>query len=63
MNGNDICFGLVAVKGVGEGAIDAIVEARNESGTFTSLQDLCECVDTKVVNKRALEGLILCGRI
>lgn len=61
VSGNDICFGLVAVKGVGEGAIDAIVEARNESGTFSSLQDLCERVDTKVVNKRALEGLILCG--
>ena len=61
VDGNDICFGLVAVKGVGEGAIEAIVEARNESGTFTSLQDLCERVDTKVVNKRSLEGLILCG--
>ena len=61
VDGNDICFGLVAVKGVGEGAIDAIVAARNENGPFTSLQDLCERVDTKVVNKRALEGLILCG--
>ena len=61
VDGNDICFGLVAVKGVGEGAIDAIVEARNENGPFTSLQDLCERVDTKVVNKRAFEGLILCG--
>ena len=61
VDGNDICFGLVAVKGAGEGAIEAIVEARNESGTFTSLQDFCERVDTKAVNKRAIEALILCG--
>ncbi|MCE2401379.1 DNA polymerase III subunit alpha [Candidatus Poribacteria bacterium] len=58
---NDICFGLVAVKGVGDNAIDAIVEARKERGSFTSLQDFCERVDTKVVNKRAVEGLILSG--
>ena len=61
VNGNDICFGLVAVKGVGDNAIDAIVEARKVDGSFTSLQDFCERVDTKVVNKRAIEGLILSG--
>ncbi len=61
VDGNDICFGLVAVKGVGEGAIDAIVDARKESGPFSSLQDFCERVDTKVVNKRSIEGLILSG--
>lgn len=58
---NDICFGLVAVKGVGDNAIDAIVKARKEDGEFKSLQDFCERVDTKVVNKRAIEGLILGG--
>ncbi len=61
VNGNDICFGLVAVKGVGEAAIDGIVTAREEGGSFTSMQDFCERVDTKVVNKRAVEALILCG--
>ncbi len=61
VDGNDICFGLVAVKNVGDNAIDAIVEARKEGGSFTSLQDFCERVDTKVVNKRAVEGLILSG--
>lgn len=61
VNGNDICFGLVAVKNVGDNAIDAIVEAREAGGSFTSLQDFCERVDTKVVNKRAVEGLILSG--
>ena len=58
---NDICFGLVAVKGVGDGAIDAIVEAREQGGSFTSLEDFCERVDTKQVNKRAVESLILSG--
>ncbi len=61
VEGNDICFGLVAVKGVGDNAIDAIVEAREVDGSFTSLPDFCERVDTKVVNKRAVEGLILSG--
>ena len=61
VDGNDICFGLVAVKGVGDGAIDAIVDAREQGGSFKSLQDFCERVDTKQVNKRAVESLILSG--
>ena len=61
VDGNDICFGLVAVKGVGDGAIDAIVDAREQKGSFKSLQDFCERVDTKQVNKRAVESLILSG--
>lgn len=61
VEGNDICFGLVAVKNVGDNAIDAIVTAREDGGSFTSLQDFCERVATKVVNKRAIESLILSG--
>ncbi|RKU20240.1 DNA polymerase III subunit alpha [Candidatus Poribacteria bacterium] len=61
VDGNDICFGLVALKGVGDAAIDVIVETREESGSFTSLQDFCERVDTKQVNKRAVESLIMSG--
>lgn len=61
VDGNDICFGLVAVKGVGDNAIDAIVAAREEGGSFTSLQDFCERVDIKLVNKRAVESLIMSG--
>ncbi len=61
VDGNNICFGLVAVKGVGDGAIDAIVEAREQGGSFTSLQDFCERVDIKQVNKRAIEHLIMSG--
>ncbi len=58
---NDVCFGLVALKGVGDAAIDSIVETREESGSFASLQDFCERVDTKQVNKRAVESLIMSG--
>ena len=61
VDGNDICFGLVALKGIGDAAIDAIVETREESGSFKSLQDFCERVDMKQVNKRAVESLILSG--
>ncbi len=61
VDGNDICFGLVALKGVGDTAIDSIVETREESGSFASLQDFCERVDTKQINKRAVESLIMSG--
>jgi len=61
VDGNDICFGLVALKGVGDAAIDSVVETREESGSFASLQDFCERVDTKQVNKRAVESLIMSG--
>ena len=55
-----IRFGLVAVKNVGESAIDAIIEARQD-GPFTSLFDFCERVDLRRVNKRVVESLIKCG--
>ncbi len=56
----NIRFGLAAVKNVGEGAIDVIVQARQE-GKFSSLFDFCERVDLKKVNKRMIESLIKCG--
>ena len=55
-----IRFGLGAVKNVGEGAIEAIIEARG--GTpFTGLADFCERVDLRRVNKRVVESLVKCG--
>ena len=60
VTGSKIRFGLVAVKNVGEGAIESIVEARKEAA-FSSLCDFCERVDLKKVNKRVLESLIKCG--
>ncbi len=61
VDGDRIRFGLVAVKNVGEGAIEAIVAAREEGGPFSSIFDFCERVDLKRVNKRVLESLIKCG--
>ena len=55
-----IRFGLVAVKNVGEAAIDAIIETRSVVH-FDSLFSFCEYVDLKRVNKRVLESLIKCG--
>jgi DNA polymerase-3 subunit alpha len=58
-----IRFGLAAVKNVGEGAIESIVEARTAHGRFTSLFDFCSNVDLRRVNKRVLEGLVKCGAL
>jgi DNA polymerase-3 subunit alpha len=60
VGGQKIRFGLVAVKNVGEGAIDAVIEARREK-KFSSIFDFCERVDLKKVNKRVIESLIKCG--
>jgi DNA polymerase-3 subunit alpha len=60
VNGDQIRFGLVAVKNVGESAIEAIIESRGDDG-FASLFDFCERVDLKKVNKRVVESLIKCG--
>ncbi len=59
--GNNIRFGLDAVKGVGYQAVEAIKEARREGGPFDSIWDFCSRVDCKCVNKRAIEALIKCG--
>ncbi len=58
--GDKIRFGLVAVKNVGESAIEAIIESHGDQG-FSSLFDFCERVDLKKVNKRVVESLIKCG--
>jgi DNA polymerase-3 subunit alpha len=55
-----IRFGLGAIKGVGESAIEAIMEARKE-GRFKGLSDFCERVDARRVNKKCLEALIKSG--
>ena len=58
---NEIRFGLAAVKGVGENAVNAILVARENGGPFTDLFDLARRVDTKNVNRKALEALVKCG--
>ncbi|MFA6545882.1 MAG: DNA polymerase III subunit alpha, partial [Limisphaerales bacterium] len=56
-----IRFGLAAIKGVGEIAVQGIIEARDKGGKFTSLTDFCERVDSRTVNRKTLEALIKCG--
>ena len=62
----NIRFGLDAVKGVGYQAVEAIKEARDGSPParpFTSLWEFCERVDSRAVNKKAIEALIKCGAL
>jgi len=57
----NIIYGLGAIKGVGEGAVESIVEARRRDGPFIDLYDFCRRVDIKKVNKRTLEALVSAG--
>ena len=56
-----IRFGLAAIKNVGEGAVESIIEIRNQSGPFRSFFDFCRRVDLHKLNKRMMEGLIKAG--
>ena len=56
-----IRFGLAAVKGIGEIAVQSILDARKTGGKFTSLSELCERVDGRTVNRKVLESLIKSG--
>jgi DNA polymerase-3 subunit alpha len=61
--GDQIRFGLSAVKGVGEGAVRVVLDAREAGGAFKDLFDLAKRVDTKQVNRRVFEALIKCGAL
>ena len=63
VEGDAIRFGLLAVKNVGQGAIESIITAREAEGDFRSLTDLCRRVDLRLVNKRVLESLIKVGAL
>jgi DNA polymerase-3 subunit alpha len=56
-----IQYGLGAIKGTGQSAIDAIIQARTEGGPFTSLFDFCVRVDRARINKRTVEALVKAG--
>ena len=58
-----ILFGLSAVQNLGQGAIECILATRDEDGPFESLADLCDRVDLRAANKRALEALVKCGAL
>ena len=60
-DGKAIRFGLVAIKNVGEAAVEAILNARKENGNFKSLSELCERVDGRSLTRKTLEALIKTG--
>jgi DNA polymerase-3 subunit alpha len=59
--GKAIRFGMAAIKGVGEVAVEAILRGRNEHGKFKTLSELCERVDGRTVTRKTLEALIKTG--
>jgi DNA polymerase-3 subunit alpha len=61
--GDRILFGLSAVRNLGDGAIRALIEARQSDGVFSSLADLCDRLPGQTFNRRALESLIHCGAL
>ncbi|OAZ97242.1 DNA polymerase III subunit alpha [Halomonas sp. G11] len=58
-----VVYGLGAIRGVGEGPIGAIVDAREAGGAFSDLFDFCKRIDPKRMNKRTLEALIRSGAL
>jgi DNA polymerase-3 subunit alpha len=61
INENQILYGLGALKGSGEAAIEVILEARNQDGPFKDLFDFCARLDLRKVNRRVIESLIRAG--
>lgn len=58
-----ILYGLGAIKGLGQSAIEAILSVRDSDGPFTDLFDLCRRIDLRKVNRRVLESLIRAGAL
>jgi DNA polymerase-3 subunit alpha len=58
-----VVYGMGAIKGVGEGAIEAIIQARTADGPFRDLWDFCRRIDLHKANRRVLEALIRAGAL
>jgi DNA polymerase-3 subunit alpha len=63
VEGDAIRFGLLAVKNVGQGAIESIIAARDEGGPFRSLTDFCTRIDLRLTNRKVLEALAKVGAL
>jgi hypothetical protein len=63
VEGEAIRFGLLAVKNVGQGAIESIIAARDEGGEFRSLTDFCTRIDLRLANRKVLEALAKVGAL
>ncbi|MDO9516339.1 MAG: DNA polymerase III subunit alpha, partial [Syntrophales bacterium] len=59
--GENVRFGLSAVKNVGAGAVDSIITSRTSGGKFISFHDFCDRIDLHRANKKVIESLIKCG--
>ncbi|MFY5900147.1 DNA polymerase III subunit alpha [Acinetobacter pittii] len=58
-----IVYGLGAIKGVGEQAMQSVIDSRRQFGPYTDLFDFCHRIDLKKINKRTLEALIRAGAL
>jgi DNA polymerase-3 subunit alpha len=61
--GDSIRYGLGAVRGVGRGAVEALIAEREARGAYRSLEDLCRRLDLQKVNRRVLEALLRSGSL
>jgi len=62
-NADTIRYGLGAIKGVGQGACEAVVEERGRGGEYASLLDFCTRIESGKLNRRTLEAMINCGAL
>ena len=58
-----VVYGLGAIKGVGEAAIESIISERESGGSFRDLFDFCQRIELKKVNRRTLEALVMAGAL
>jgi DNA polymerase-3 subunit alpha len=58
-----ILYGLGAIKGVGQAAVEGLISSREHTGPFTGLDDLCRRADTQKLNRRVIEALIRSGAL
>src|SRR5262249_29836417 len=63
VEGKAIRFGMGAIKNVGDGSIETLLEARGRVGAFASLEQLCHEVDNRALNRKALESLVKSGAL
>jgi DNA polymerase-3 subunit alpha len=63
MSDDTVVYGLGAIKGVGQAAIEGMLEERNRGGSFADLFDLCQRVDLRKVNRRVFDALIRAGAL
>jgi DNA polymerase-3 subunit alpha len=60
-NGMAIRFGLAAIKNVGQGAMESSIREREHAGEFSSLEDFCRRLDSRIANRKMLESLVKAG--